>query len=352
MTTGTSTPTNVSNEVRPDAVVVDGISKRFDDVQALDDVSLTVPKGQVLGLLGHNGAGKTTLVNILATLLDPDAGHASVAGFDVVGAAIEVRRRIGLTGQFAAVDTNITGKDNLVMIGRLLGMGQAAVTRADELLERFNLTEAADRLAKNYSGGMRRRLDIAASLVGYPEVLFLDEPTTGLDPGARKSMWDVVEQLAADGTSVLLTTQYLEEADHLADLIVVLAEGRVVGQGTAAELKAAYGDYAVQVVLAPGSPIDAAMAQLEASGYPGAHIRPDGSLVVPVDDSSAVLPVAAVLDGAGVRATAVDLTQPSLDDVYLHLTGAAVSPDEPAAAEHSGNGTGDEKPTGATGAAA
>lgn len=219
-----------------DAVIeVAGLSKTFGSVAALDDVSLSVRKGSVLGLLGHNGAGKTTLVNILSTLLRPSRGRARVAGFDVVGDGVEVRRRIGLTGQYAAVDETLSGRDNLILIARLLGAGRAdASARADELLEIFQLSDAARRRAKTYSGGMRRRLDLAASLVGRPDVLFLDEPTTGLDPVARRGLWQVVERLVEDGATVLLTTQYLDEADYLADSITVLAEGRIVASGTAA----------------------------------------------------------------------------------------------------------------------
>jgi oleandomycin transport system ATP-binding protein len=224
------------------AIVAEGLVKRFGDTTAVDGVDLAIRSGTVYGLLGPNGAGKTTIVRMLATLLRPDAGHACVGGYDVVRDGHRVRQLIGLTGQYAAVDETLTGVENLLLIGRLLGMSRAhARARARELLATFRLTDAADRAAKTFSGGMRRRLDLAASLVGRPQVLFLDEPTTGLDPRARNEMWDIVRELTADGVTVLLTTQYLEEADQLAREIAVVDQGRVIAHGTPDQLKATTG---------------------------------------------------------------------------------------------------------------
>src|SRR6266540_2635513 len=241
------------------AVVAEGLGKRYGDVRALDGVDLRVPVGSVLGLLGPNGAGKTTTVRILSTLLRPDAGRARVAGLDVVEQAGAVRRLIGLSGQYAAVDAYLTGRENLRMIGRLYGFRRlAASRRAEELLERFDLLTAADRLVRGYSGGMRRRLDVAASLVAAPPVLFLDEPTTGLDPRSRLALWDVIRDRVASGTSVLLTTQYLEEADRLAHQIVVIDRGRVIASGTADELKARVGGEHLELTVARDGGFEAA----------------------------------------------------------------------------------------------
>ena len=296
------------------------VSKSFGAVTALDGVSLSAPQGSVLGLLGHNGAGKTTLVNILTTLLPPSGGSARVAGFDVVTQPTEVRRRIGLTGQFAAVDEKLSGAANLELIGRLLGAGRSrARARATELLEAFDLVAAARRPAKTYSGGMRRRLDLAASLVGNPDVIFLDEPTTGLDPQARLAVWAVVEDLVAAGSTVLLTTQYLEEADRLADSITVLSAGRVVASGTAAELKASVGSRAVTAAFADGSTLSAAIDTLRRNGFiPAAHPE-TGSVTVPVGAARDLAAVVRALDAAGLEAVDLALTEPSLDDVYLAL---------------------------------
>jgi oleandomycin transport system ATP-binding protein len=237
------------------AIEAEGLVKRFGATTALDGVDLCSPAGSVLGLLGPNGAGKTTMVRVLATLARPDAGHARVAGLDVMRSAQRVRELIGLTGQYASVDETLTGTENLVLLGRLLGLRRGdAKARARELLARFGLADAAGRAAKTYSGGMRRRLDLAASLVGRPRVLFLDEPTTGLDPRARTDMWAVVRDLVADGVTVLLTTQYLDEADQLAGQIVVIDHGRVIARGTPDELKATAGAQAL--VVRPGSPTD------------------------------------------------------------------------------------------------
>ena len=301
-------------------IEVTGVGKTFDDVTALDDVSLTVPRGTVLGLLGHNGAGKTTLVNVLTTMLPPTTGSARVAGFDVVGQAHEVRGRIGLTGQFAAVDEGLSGTDNLVLIARLLGASRReAKARADELLDVFDLADAAGRLARTYSGGMRRRLDLAASLVGRPDVIFLDEPTTGLDPVSRIGLWEVVENLVGDGTTVLLTTQYLDEADRLADAITVLADGRIVASGTAAELKAQVGRRAVHVTLAAATDAPAAMTSLELAGLQPVHDEPHNAVSTPVHASADLAVVVRALDDAGVEVAELALSEPSLDDVYLAL---------------------------------
>ncbi|MDX8149801.1 ATP-binding cassette domain-containing protein [Lentzea sp. BCCO 10_0061] len=294
------------------------VSKKFGDVTALDGVSVTAKKGSVLGLLGHNGAGKTTLVNLLTTMLPPSSGSAKVAGFDVVKQSHEVRSRIGLTGQFAAVDEQLSGHDNLVLIARLLGASRRqAHQRADDLLEQFDLTDAAKRNAKTYSGGMRRRLDLAASLVGNPEVLFLDEPTTGLDPASRLAMWEIVEKLVADGTTVLLTTQYLDEADRLADSITVLSHGKVVASGTSSELKAQVGQRTVTVALDSVSEVDIALTAINSVGL---HPVAEGlTLTTPVSGSRDLATVVRALDDNGLEAHEIGLKEPTLDDVYLTL---------------------------------
>ncbi|MFJ8965236.1 ATP-binding cassette domain-containing protein [Lentzea sp. NPDC102401] len=294
------------------------VSKKFGDVTALDGVSVTAKKGSVLGLLGHNGAGKTTLVNLLTTMLPPSSGSAKVAGFDVVKQSHEVRSRIGLTGQFAAVDEQLSGHDNLVLIARLLGASRRqAHQRADDLLEQFDLTDAAKRNAKTYSGGMRRRLDLAASLVGNPDVLFLDEPTTGLDPASRLAMWEIVEKLVADGTTVLLTTQYLDEADRLADSITVLSHGKVVASGTSSELKAQVGQRTVTVTLDSVSEVDIALKAINSVGL---HPVAEGlTLTTPVSGSRDLATVVRALDDNGLEAHEIGLKEPTLDDVYLTL---------------------------------
>ena len=297
------------------------VSKTFGAVTALDGVSLSVPRGSVHGLLGHNGAGKTTLVDVLTTLRPPTGGTATVAGFDVVRAAAEVRRRIGVTGQFASVDEDLTGTQNLVLVGRLLGASRRqAAQRGAELLELFGLAEAADRPAEGYSGGMRRRLDLASSLMGDPDVVFLDEPTTGLDPESRLGMWDVVRTLVASGTTVLLSTQYLEEADQLADAITVLSHGQVIAAGTAAELKTRVGRRTVSATLALATDIGPALDTLRRAGL---DPLPAGrTLTAPVDSSRALAVVVRALDEAGIEADELGLHEPTLDDVYLTLTGA------------------------------
>jgi ABC-2 type transport system ATP-binding protein len=297
------------------------VSKTFGAVTALDGVSLSVPRGSVHGLLGHNGAGKTTLVDVLTTLRPPTGGTATVAGFDVVRAAAEVRRRIGVTGQFASVDEDLTGTQNLVLLGRLLGASRRqAAQRGAELLELFGLAEAADRPAEGYSGGMRRRLDLASSLMGHPDVVFLDEPTTGLDPESRLGMWDVVRTLVASGTTVLLSTQYLEEADQLADAITVLSHGQVIAAGTAAELKTRVGRRTVSATLALATDIGPALDTLRRAGLD--PLQAGRTLTAPVDSSRALAVVVRALDEAGIEADELGLHEPTLDDVYLTLTGA------------------------------
>jgi ABC-2 type transport system ATP-binding protein len=307
------------------AVVAENLVRTFGrEVRAVDGVSLTVDAGTVFGLLGPNGAGKTTLVNILTTLLRPDSGRAEVAGIDVVARPDAVRRAIGLAGQYAAVDEQLTGVENLTLIGRLCHMPRAsAVGRAGELLEQFGLTDAADRLAKTYSGGMRRRLDLAAALVARPEVLFLDEPTTGLDPRSRIDLWNAVETLVADGTTVLLTTQYLEEADRLAQRIAVVDHGRVIAEGTSAELKRELGGTVVEVQLADAAEAQRVATVLSGIGREDPSVE-DDLVRVPAGDGTATLSeVVRRLDTAGIAARSLQQREPSLDDVFLALTGHA-----------------------------
>ncbi|MFJ2029778.1 ATP-binding cassette domain-containing protein [Streptosporangium sp. NPDC087985] len=303
------------------AIQAEGLVKRYGETHALDGVDLAVPQGRLLGVLGPNGAGKTTAVRILATLLRPDEGTASVGGFDVTGQAHQVRSLIGLTGQYAGVDEMLTGVENLVMIGRLLGLPRAeARARAAELLERFALSDAGGRAAKTYSGGMRRRLDLAASLVGRPQVLFLDEPTTGLDPRSRTELWGVVRGLMADGVTVLLTTQYLEEADQLADDIVVFDHGRVIASGTSDELKATTGAQVLEVRPLQADHLDlVARVVTDITGE-----TPDltgGKAVASVHDPAVVAAVVRRLDDLGVVATELALRKSSLDEVFLAITG-------------------------------
>ncbi|MBI1378184.1 MAG: ATP-binding cassette domain-containing protein [Frankiales bacterium] len=315
------------------AIHAEGLVKHFGEVRALDGLDLTVPYGTVVGLLGPNGAGKTTTVRVLATLLRADSGHATVAGVDVAADPEAVRRAIGLTGQYAAVDEYLTGRENLDMVGRLYHLPSKYVrARADELLERFSLTDAADRPARTYSGGMRRRLDLSASLVGSPSILFLDEPTTGLDPRSRLQMWDVIADLVRDGTTVLLTTQYLEEADQLADDIVVIDRGRVIAHGTSDELKTQVGGDRLEVVVSVGSDPAVAASALRAVSDGDATVDADTRTVVsPVSGGSTVLVEAVrALDAADVRIDDLALRRPTLDDVFLSLTGHVAEEETPA----------------------
>ncbi|WP_017572638.1 daunorubicin resistance protein DrrA family ABC transporter ATP-binding protein [Nocardiopsis halotolerans] len=304
-----------------DAIRAEGLVKQFKGKRALDGVDLTARTGAVLGILGPNGSGKTTTVRILATLLRPDEGHAEVGGFDVVRQPHEVRRLIGLTGQYAAVDADLTGTQNLVLIARLLGFDRAgARSRSAELLERFGLTDAANRPAKTYSGGMRRRLDLAASLVGRPSLLYLDEPTTGLDPHSRNGLWDVVRGLVDDGVTVLLTTQYLEEADQLADDLMVLDHGRVISEGTPEELKSRAGNQVLEVRTTGTGQLSLATKIIEAAT--STPVTSDGLLAsVPVTDSQVLPEVVRRLDEQGVTVAELSLRKPSLDEVFLALTG-------------------------------
>jgi ABC-2 type transport system ATP-binding protein len=314
------------------AISTRGIAKSFGNVRALGGVDLDVPRGTVLGLLGPNGAGKTTFVRVLATLLQPDAGTAHVVGLDVVREAGVLRERIGLAGQYAAVDENLTGLENLTMVGRLYGADRAsAKSRGRELLERFDLVEAEKRPVKTYSGGMRRRLDLAAALVAKPPVLFLDEPTTGLDPRSRLSLWEVIEGLVADGTTVLLTTQYLDEADRLADTIAVIDHGLLIAQGTSDELKDRVGGERLEVSLDDEADLEPAVTALA----PMSDEPPSGegkvvTLSVRVRKGSIVEAVRR-LSEAGVGVDDLAVRRPTLDDVFLTLTGHAA--EEPAADE-------------------
>jgi ABC-2 type transport system ATP-binding protein len=313
------------------AILVEGLTKSFGDVRALRGIDLSVPGGMVLGVLGPNGAGKTTAVRILTTLLRPDDGRATVEGYDVVRDAAAVRRVIGLSGQSAAIQEELTGKENLELIGRLYHLSWPdARSRAAELLEQFDLVDAVDRQAKTYSGGMQRRLDLAASLVGQPKVLFLDEPTTGLDPRSRLGMWDVIRSLAAGGTTILLTTQYLDEADELADTIVVFDHGQVIAQGTAEELKSQIGGDVLEFVVPDRAKINDAVATIKPLGEGEPHVDPDTGMVnvgVGSRGSDALIDAVRSLDAAEIVTHGLALRRPSLDDVFLAITGHATEED-------------------------
>jgi ABC-2 type transport system ATP-binding protein len=323
------------------AIIAEGLVKvyrtRKSEVRALDGVDLAVEEGTVLGLLGPNGAGKTTAVRILSTLLKPDAGHATVAGFDVVKQAQELRSVIGLSGQYAAVDENLTGRENLWMFGRLYQLNSAeSRRRASELLEQFELTDAADRVVKTYSGGMRRRLDLGSALIGRPRLLFLDEPTTGLDPRSRLGMWDVIRGLVREGTTLLLTTQYLEEADELADTIAVVDHGKIIARGTADELKAQVGGERIEVVVHSREDIVRATEVLGRDGFSDwlldEHTR---RLTLPSKGGAqGLVQIVRDFDEAEIGIDDIGLRRPTLDDVFLSLTGhgAEDGTDEGAAA--------------------
>jgi ABC-2 type transport system ATP-binding protein len=335
----------------PDLITADGLVKiyrsRKSEVRALDGLDLAVPQGTVLGLLGPNGAGKTTAVRILATLLKPDAGHATIDGLDIVRDAARIRTIIGLSGQYAAVDENLTGRENLWMFGRLYQLSSVdARLRATELLDQFGLADAADRVVRTYSGGMRRRLDLGSALIGRPRLLFLDEPTTGLDPRSRLGMWDVIRSLVRGGTTLLLTTQYLEEADELADTIAVVDRGRIIARGTADELKSSVGGERIEVVVHDRVAIQQARDVLTRDGVGGdttldEHTR---KLTVPAGGGAGTLvQVVRDLDEAGIKIDDIGLRRPTLDDVFLSLTGHA--------AEDAGGENLDAEAIGAAGAA-
>jgi ABC-2 type transport system ATP-binding protein len=303
----------------PGAIYAEGLVKTFGDVRALDGVDLDVPEGTVLGLLGPNGAGKTTTVRVLTTLLQPDSGKAVVAGLDVLKHPNEVRRSIGLSGQFAAVDEYLTGRENLQMVGQLYQMSaRDAKTRAGRLLERFNLADAADRPAKTYSGGMRRRLDLAAALVVSPPVMFMDEPTTGLDPRNRQQLWEVIQELVAGGTTLLLTTQYLEEADHLADRIALLDHGKLIAEGTAEELKRLVAGGHIVLRFHDLNGLEHAARLFDAS------VRDNDALTLQVPNDGTVRSLRTLLDSldsASAEVEELSVHMPDLDDVFLALTG-------------------------------
>ncbi|MEU1091257.1 ATP-binding cassette domain-containing protein [Streptomyces sp. NPDC005576] len=333
---------NDMNPGRGIAIEVRGLVKHYGTTKALDGVDLDVREGTVLGVLGPNGAGKTTLVRVLSTLIVPDAGHATVAGYDVLKQPRQLRRTIGLTGQYASVDEKLSGWENLYMIGRLLDLSRKeARSRSDELLERFSLTEAARRPAMDYSGGMRRRLDLAASMIGRPAVLYLDEPTTGLDPRTRNEVWDEVQRMVAEGSTVLLTTQYMEEAEQLASELTVIDKGRIIARGGVDELKAKVGGRTLQI--RPSDPADLpsmarALHETGLDGVSGAQAVPDeGLLYVPILSDGQLTAVIGLLGTRGFPLAHVATALPSLDEVFLAITGgrstsAAAPTDEEVAA--------------------
>ncbi|WP_103884153.1 ATP-binding cassette domain-containing protein [Actinacidiphila yanglinensis] len=311
------------------AVEVRGLVKHYGPTKALDGVDLDVRRGTVLGVLGPNGAGKTTLVRVLSTLVQPDAGTARVAGFDVLKQPRQLRRVIGLTGQYASVDEKLSGRENLYMIGRLLDLpAKAARARADELLERFSLTEAAKRPAMQYSGGMRRRLDLAASMIGHPAVLYLDEPTTGLDPRTRNEVWEEVQRMVADGATVLLTTQYMEEAEQLAHELTIIDRGRIIAGGKVAELKAKVGGRTLLIRPSRSSAAPAmvaAIAEAGLDGVAGARADDSGLVSVPILSDDQLTAVVGMLGGRGFGIAHIETHLPSLDEVFLAVTGEKAS---------------------------
>ncbi|MGX5697202.1 ATP-binding cassette domain-containing protein [Agromyces soli] len=320
------------------AIEADGLVKTFGRNRAVDGVDLRVATGTVYGVLGPNGAGKTTTISMLATLLRPDEGEARVFGHDVVGEAQVVRQLIGVTGQYASVDETLSATENLVLFSRLLGLGRRESKRkAGELLEEFGLTEAAKRPLKQFSGGMRRRLDLAASLIAQPPLIFLDEPTTGLDPRTRAQMWETIRRLVATGSTVLLTTQYLDEADQLADRIAVIDRGRVVAEGTGDELKASVGESSLQLRLVDDRDLVDAQAAVERVLDVRATASPEqGRLTAPMQDADRVAELLVVLREAGIHLAELSVQKPTLDEVFLTLTGHGVEADDEAAAEASG----------------
>lgn len=304
------------------AIEAEGLVKQFGETLAVDDVSFVVPRGSVLGLLGPNGAGKTTTVRMMTTLTRPTRGTARVAGHDVLRDPAAVRRSMGLTGQSATVDELLTGRENLWLVGSLYGLDRRTIARvSDELLERFSLTDAAGRVVKTYSGGMRRRLDLAVSLIATPPVLFLDEPTTGLDPRSRVELWEVLRDLVDDGTTLLLTTQYLEEADQLADDIVVIDRGTVIAQGTPLQLKDASGKASLVVTVSRADDLAAAAERIRGAGLE-VHVETSARrITAPAEGLSDITRIAALFDGSGIEIDDLGLQRPSLDDVFLNLTG-------------------------------
>jgi ABC-2 type transport system ATP-binding protein len=314
------------------AIQVEGLTKRFGSVVALGGIDFQVPAATIFGLLGPNGAGKTTAIRILTTILTPDEGRAEILGHDVVREAEAVRYRIGLAGQFAAVDPNLTGQENLRLVGKLAQMPRQAIgARADELLQLFDLSAAADRPVRTYSGGMRRRLDVAAALVQRPPVLFLDEPTTGLDLQSRNALWDTIRELVSEGTTVLLTTQYLEEADRLAGRVAVVDVGKVIAEGTPAELKSSLGDTVIEIGM-PGE-VEALQAQAALAALNGGPELEGTTLRLASDSPRVLMDVLRTLDGQGLSPSSLTVRDPSLDDVFLALTGHHAEPTTETAGE-------------------